>query len=93
MSVTERYVNTRGQIYDRITGRWMGPYDAARLAELNRQPSDPPAEPADVPELSLTELRAQASELGISGRSRMDRDELVEAIASEVADGDPADED
>lgn len=43
-------------------------------------------EPADVAGPTLTELRAQASELDIDGRSTMNREELQAAIAAATAD-------
>lgn len=36
----------------------------------------------NVSDATLAELRAEAADLGIEGRSKMDRDELVGAIAS-----------
>lgn len=50
----------------------------------------PPAEPPAAPEPSLEELQARAKALDVEGRSSMDRDELVAAIATTEANLPPA---
>jgi len=70
-------------------GEWTDYYPIKETSNVVKE--DAPAEEEgldeeeDLDSLTLTELRARAGELNISGRSSMDHDELVDAIAAAEA--------
>lgn len=69
--------------YEALRDEGMSKEKAARIANTDREKAGkrggkhPPYE-----EWTVEELRDRASEIGIEGRSKMDKDELIEALRS-----------
>lgn len=67
--------------YEALRDEGMSKEKAARIANTDRQKAakrggkQPPYE-----EWTVDELRDRASEIGIEGRSKMDKDELIDAL-------------
>lgn len=84
-----RYKVSRGKIIDTVTGRWEGDYTPERLAALNRS-GVPEAEGLEA--LSYKDLRDLATELDITGRSSMNKEELISAILDAQETEEPTEE-
>ena len=61
--------------------------DQARQGRTARKSQKPKAQPVgDVHDMSKNELEAMAKELGVRGRSKMNREELEDAVSESLAD-------
>lgn len=79
-------IRSRGNVYNKTTGRWLG-------LESNFDGETSGMETLD--DMNMTDLRARAKELGMSGYSGLNKDDLVAEVAAvesaggttEVVDG------
>lgn len=57
-------------------------YDAVEIPAPFLEPSGPPSQVVELGDLSLTQLRSLASAFAIPRRSKLDRDQLIAALAN-----------
>ncbi len=79
-----RYIDSRGNIYDRETMRFMGEYTPELLAELNGGSAAEPEKGYE--DQTMTELQKVAKSLGLTRYSSLNKAKLIKAIEQIQAD-------